>query len=92
MVNKGEAGLGRPPLVRRVHKTKVHVSLLREKCTRCGVCVKVCPSGSWVLREETVEWRGMERCLECGCCYHACPADAIVWRYPEGGEGVIYRF
>ncbi|WP_309492346.1 4Fe-4S dicluster domain-containing protein [Candidatus Hecatella orcuttiae] len=79
-------------LTRRQPKTKVHVEVLEGKCTGCGLCVKLCPSGSWVLSEGTARWmHGMERCFECGTCYHLCQTEAIKWRYPRGGEGVVYE-
>ena len=78
--------------VKRTRKTRIHIKVLREKCTGCGRCVQVCPSGSWRMRGGVAEWRGMGLCLECGACYHVCPEEAILWRYPEGGEGVAYQF
>ena len=78
--------------VKRVRKSRVHIRLLREKCTGCRKCVQICPSGSWTVEKGEVGWKGMSRCLECGACFHVCPSNAIIWRYPEGGEGVVYRF
>ncbi len=80
-----------PPKVLRVKKTRVHIRVLSEKCTGCGRCVELCPSGSWKLEKGKAVWDGMELCLECAACYHFCPEEAICWRYPEGGEGVIYK-
>ena len=78
--------------VKRIRKSRVHIRLLREKCTGCGKCVRICPSGSWSMKGEDIEWKGMNLCFECGACFHVCPSNAILWRYPEGGEGVVYRF
>jgi ferredoxin-like protein FixX len=78
--------------VKRKPKSEVHIRVLKEKCNGCGVCVKVCPSGSWKISDNVAEWRGMNLCLECGACFNACPAEAIVWSYPKGGEGIIYEF
>ena len=78
--------------VLRAGKTQPHISVQADKCTGCGRCVEVCPSGSWTVRSGKAWPRRPDLCLECGACYHVCPSEAVVWRYPEGGEGVIYRF
>lgn len=76
----------------RTAKSRAHVEVLEERCTGCGLCVQLCPSGSWVLEEGTARWtHGMECCFECGTCYHLCQTDAIKWSYPRGGEGVVYE-
>ena len=32
-----------------------------------------------------------ELCLECAACYAVCEADAIDFRYPNGGSGIIIK-
>ena len=34
----------------------------------------------------------IERCLECGNCEVACLRDAIAFRVPKGGTGIVYRY
>lgn len=49
-----------------------------EKCTGCGACVQVCPSGAARLEGAfSVLDRG--RCTRCGRCVDACPAGAREW-------------
>lgn len=47
-----------------------------DKCTGCGLCVKVCPSGTISLRGGKAIVSG-DRSLSCGHCAAVCPADAI---------------
>jgi pyruvate formate lyase activating enzyme len=44
------------------------ISLVPEKCVRCGACVQVCPVGEPSLDRA--------RCTRCGECVEACPAGA----------------
>ncbi|OPY83413.1 MAG: NADH-plastoquinone oxidoreductase subunit [Syntrophorhabdus sp. PtaU1.Bin153] len=47
-----------------------------EKCKSCGVCLKVCPTGSLVFfdRRPAFDYR---RCIRCYCCQEMCPEGAI---------------
>jgi coenzyme F420 hydrogenase subunit beta len=44
-------------------------------CTRCGVCVSICPIGVLAADEEGVHLRG--ECLRCGLCYRFCPGRQL---------------
>lgn len=55
------------------------VSVDFEKCTACGLCVKVCKGGPLILKDKKViidqtNWLG---CIACGHCVAICPTDAI---------------
>src|SRR5512133_3399944 len=47
-----------------------------EKCTGCGLCIRVCPAGTISLQEGKAVVTG-DRSLSCGHCAAVCPADAI---------------
>ena len=55
----------------------------REKCTGCGLCVKVCPGGILSLDWEKAVWMaafsefGWNGCWKCEHCLAVCPAGAI---------------
>lgn len=49
-----------------------------EKCTGCGACVQVCPSGAARL-EGAISVLDRELCTRCGRCVDACPAGAREW-------------
>ncbi len=48
----------------------------KERCTGCGICVKMCPSGAISLEEGKAEI-DMEKCIRCGKCHDACPQGAV---------------
>jgi nitroreductase/Pyruvate/2-oxoacid:ferredoxin oxidoreductase delta subunit len=47
-----------------------------EKCTGCGLCVKVCPSETISMQDDKARVTG-DRSLQCGHCVAACPVDAV---------------
>jgi nitroreductase/NAD-dependent dihydropyrimidine dehydrogenase PreA subunit len=48
-----------------------------DKCTGCGLCVTVCPSGTLSLQGGKAAVTG-DFSLSCGHCAAVCPADAIM--------------
>ncbi len=49
-----------------------------EKCTHCGACVVLCPSGALVVDPETrrIDFHH-EKCIACELCVKACPPRAM---------------
>lgn len=47
----------------------------KEKCTGCGACVEVCPTGAAYLQDNVV-LLNRETCIACGKCIDVCPAGA----------------
>lgn len=63
---------------------------MTDGCIGCGICEKVCPSGSIRLREgKAVYTPGY--CQTCLACIHACPQKAIGLTIPEKNPGARYR-
>jgi nitroreductase/Pyruvate/2-oxoacid:ferredoxin oxidoreductase delta subunit len=56
---------------------RVRIKVDLEKCTRCGLCAKVCPSGIIQVREQgpTLIWD--KACIHCGHCVAICPQAAM---------------
>ncbi|MFQ3620574.1 MAG: electron transfer flavoprotein subunit alpha [Spirochaetales bacterium] len=51
------------------------ITISKEKCTGCGLCLRVCPYNALSLVEKKAEVN--ERCTLCGACVGACPFQAI---------------
>lgn len=59
----------------------------RAKCTRCGICVEMCP-----VQPKAVDWPGgdkshppeyrYDRCIRCYCCQENCPEGAVSVEQP----------
>ncbi len=49
-----------------------------ERCTSCGACVAICPTGALVvdLKTRQVSFNN-EKCIACEICVKACPVGAM---------------
>jgi ferredoxin len=49
-----------------------------ERCTHCGACITICPSGAFELDPATRQVNFYdEKCVACGLCIKACPPRAM---------------
>jgi ferredoxin len=49
-----------------------------ERCTHCGACVTVCPTGAFRVDPKTrLVIFESEKCIACGLCIPACPPHAM---------------
>ncbi|MHA1783834.1 MAG: ATP-binding protein [Candidatus Helarchaeota archaeon] len=55
--------------------SKIVVDL--DKCTGCGTCVDVCPSGVYELKGDKTSVVAEDECIECLACQDQCPENAI---------------
>jgi ferredoxin like protein len=65
-----------------------------RKCDGCGGCALVCSAGLWTVpegRKARLAPKYRELCLECAACHAVCVRDAIEFRYPKGGSGIIIK-
>jgi NADH:ubiquinone oxidoreductase subunit F (NADH-binding)/NAD-dependent dihydropyrimidine dehydrogenase PreA subunit len=53
-------------------------SITTEKCTRCGVCVRVCPVNA-ILGDRKTGYRiDEEKCIRCGSCFDVCKFESVM--------------
>jgi NAD-dependent dihydropyrimidine dehydrogenase PreA subunit len=65
-----------------------------SKCNGCGVCHTVCAANLWAVpkdKKTRLSPKYRELCMECAACYLVCEQDAIDFRYPNGGSGIIIK-
>ncbi|NTW24353.1 MAG: 4Fe-4S binding protein [Lentimicrobium sp.] len=48
-----------------------------EKCTACGICIDICPTGTIVV-ENGKAFVKIDNCRNCRICIKACPEDAFI--------------
>ncbi|MCX6007084.1 MAG: 4Fe-4S binding protein, partial [Chloroflexi bacterium] len=67
----------------------------KTRCTRCGICQKVCPLDpkAIIWDKETGEFpiHNYNRCIRCYCCQEMCPEGAISIKNTFLGRAVFGR-
>jgi ferredoxin len=46
-----------------------------DKCTGCGECAKMCPTGTITVKDGHAQFKG--QCCVCFTCLHRCPSHAV---------------
>ncbi len=57
-----------------------------DVCISCGLCAKICPTGTIVMLQGKPVWEGKE-CVQCTACIHRCPVQAIEFGRVSVGKG-----
>ena len=62
----------------KIQSLSQDVTRNEEKCTHCGACITICPTGAFELDHSTrqVKFYG-DKCVACGICIKACPPRAM---------------
>jgi len=56
---------------------KPRYSVNKEKCVKCGLCYRVCPTGN-ISRSEDGEISFGKKCILCVKCFDLCPVNAVL--------------
>jgi uncharacterized Fe-S center protein len=68
-------------LASRAQKQRMHADahpvLKPGKCTRCGLCAEICPTGAACLSPEADPAYDLSRCIGCSQCIALCPQAAL---------------
>lgn len=80
-------------LTERVPGTGDFIQVDQERCIGCGRCLIICVVNLWKMKDGVAYLVDdyQSKCLECAGCYSVCEADAIKFRYPAGGTGIVYK-
>ncbi len=61
-----------------VCKALIKFSIVDDKCTGCGVCLKKCPSECISGEKKKTHVIDQTKCIKCGVCKESCKFDAII--------------
>lgn len=79
-------------LIKRVGDPGDFITVNQENCVACKKCLIVCPVNLWKLENGKAKIRDnyKELCLECASCWQVCDYNAINFKFPKGGTGVVF--
>jgi len=62
----------------RIQSLSQNIIRNEERCTHCGACITICPTGAFEIEPLTrlVKFYD-DKCLACGLCIKACPPRAM---------------
>jgi L-aspartate semialdehyde sulfurtransferase ferredoxin len=62
----------------KIQSLSQDVTRNEQRCTHCGACITVCPTGAFKLDPQTrmVIFEN-DKCIACGLCIPACPPRAM---------------
>jgi ferredoxin len=55
------------------------ISVDLDRCTRCGLCTRLCPSGNMTFDAASDSFPTRGTCVICMRCYDFCPVAAVVY-------------
>ena len=62
----------------RIQSLSQDVTRNEGRCTHCGACITICPTGAFELEPSTRQINFYnEKCIACGLCVKACPPRAM---------------
>jgi NAD-dependent dihydropyrimidine dehydrogenase PreA subunit len=67
------------------------ITIVKDKCTLCGICVRACPYNALQMGEGAIVLIE-DRCTNCGACVTPCKFDAIVLPIPRKGQVDVTQY
>jgi ferredoxin len=65
----------------QVENASQEIKRIKKKCTHCGACTAVCPTGAlYIQRPEMIVDFDQKKCSVCELCVPACPTRAMETR------------
>lgn len=64
---------------------------VRDHCIGCGICMRVCPTGSIQVENQHANYKDTSRCQMCLACVQHCPENAIRLTIPEKNPNARYH-
>jgi ferredoxin len=62
----------------KIQSLSQDVTRNEERCTHCGACITVCPTGAFTVESKTRKVLfDNSKCIACGLCIPACPPHAM---------------
>ena len=61
----------------KIQSLSQDVTRNEARCTNCGACITVCPTGAFKLDPTRCVIFDNEKCIACGLCIPACPPRAM---------------
>ena len=62
----------------KIQSLSQDVTRNEERCTHCGACITICPTGAFELDASTRQVNFYnEKCVACGICIKSCPPRAM---------------
>jgi len=80
----------RKALVKALKKNYLALSVDKEKCSRCMLCVNNCPTKSIIFSSE--EFSFLHSCTACMRCYNFCPKYAICHEGKYADPSIYRRY
>ena len=72
---------GKHPLRERMQPTNTSPVTIDSRCTRCGLCVEICPTAAITLNDRLETDPGL--CIICCACIKTCPEQARIMEDPQ---------
>jgi ferredoxin len=72
-------------------KNVVSLEFDSSKCTKCKMCINVCPHAVFTFDTDKIKITNRDKCMECGACMKNCSFDAVKVDSGVGcAEAIIY--